>query len=309
MPTYDLVVIGDVNPDLIVAAPELHIEFGQRESLADSADLLLGGSAAITACAASRLGLRVAFVGLVGDDPYGRFCVDAMRDLGVDVSAVRVDPSVTTGLTVILQRIGDRAIVTHLGSIASLAAAHVDRHVINDARHVHVGSWFLLDGLRADLPAVFREVRAHGASTSLDTNDDPRRAWAVGAILDHCDVLLPNDHEACTLAGTAPATVAAARLAERVGTVAVTSGSDGAFACRAGALVHVGAAVVDPASMVDAVGAGDTFDAGFLYGHVHGWELERCLQVGVGAAALSLRGRGGTAALGTIDEALAAVRR
>lgn len=302
---HDLVVIGDVNPDLVVGGADLRVEFGQRETLADHAALLLGGSSSITACAAARLGLDVAFVGLVGADHAGGFCVDAMRDVGVDVRGITVDAAVSTGITVVLERSADRAIVTHPGSIASLAMRHVDLDLVNAARHVHVGSWFLLDGLRADLPGILAAARARGATTSLDTNDDPRRMWELDSVLDHCDVLLPNDHEACQFAGCTSAADAARSLAERVGTVAVTVGRAGALACQGAQLVEVAAAPVDPASIADAVGAGDTFDAGFLYGFLHGWDLEACLRAGVGAAALSLRGHGGTATLGSIDEAMA----
>ena len=298
MSDVDLVVIGDINPDLVVSAPDLRVEFGQREVLADSADLRLGGSAAITACAASRLGLSVAFCGLVGDDHYGVFCVEEMRAHGVDTAAVPSDRDVSTGLTVILQRDGDRAIVTHLGSIGSLRHEHLDLDVVGRARHVHVGSYFLLDGLRGALPGLFDELRAAGVTTSLDTNDDPRGTFDVDPILDRCDVLLPNEAEARRITGAEGVDAAAAQLARRVGTVVVTTAS-GAMARRRNEVVNVEAAVVEPATIVDTIGAGDNFDAGFLYGFLHGWDLDRSVRCGLDAAARSLLGHGGTGALST----------
>jgi sugar/nucleoside kinase (ribokinase family) len=296
MSEIDLVVIGDINPDLMLSAPNLRVEFGQRESLADSAELRLGGSAAITACAASRLGLSVAFCGLVGEDEYGRFCVEAMQEHGVDTAAVRSDRDVSTGLTVILQRDGDRAIVTHLGSIGTLRGEHLDLRVIGRARHVHVGSYFLLDGLRDELPGLFEKLRAAGATTSLDTNDDPRGIFDVDAMLDHCDVLLPNEAEARRISGVASIGDAVALLARRVGTVAITTAS-GALARRLAEVVDVDAPLVEPATIVDSIGAGDNFDAGFLYGFLHGWDLARSVHAGLDAATRSLVGRGGTGAL------------
>jgi sugar/nucleoside kinase (ribokinase family) len=296
MGSVDLVVIGDINPDLVVAAPDLRVEFGQREALADSADLRLGGSAAITACAASRLGLSVAFCGLVGGDEYGTFCVEELRTHGVNTATIRVDQDVTTGLTVILQRDGDRAIVTHLGSIAALHRRHLDLEVLGRARHVHVGSYFLLDGLRRDLPRVFDEVRATGATTSLDTNDDPRGGFDVDAILERCDVLLPNGAEARRISGARSDEEAAATLARRVGTVVVTTAT-GALAHRLADVVDVEAEFVDPATIIDAIGAGDNFDAGFLRGYLDGWDLAASVRSGLHAAARSLLGRGGTGAL------------
>ena len=298
MSDLDLVVIGDINPDLVISAPDLRVEFGQREALADSAELHLGGSAAITACAASRLGLRVAFCGLVGDDQYGGFCLAAMQEHGVDTAAVRRDRNVSTGLTVILQRDGDRAIVTHLGSIGTLSRQHLDREVIGRARHVHVGSYFLLDGLRDELPGLFDDLRAAGTTTSLDTNDDPRGTFDVDAMLDRCDVLLPNEAEARRMTGAESTSEAAALLARRVGTIVVTTAA-GALARHGADVADLDAPLVEPDTIVDTIGAGDNFDAGFLYGFLHGWDLARAVDAGLYAATQSLTGRGGTGALST----------
>lgn len=304
MTTFDLVVVGDVNPDLVVAAPDLRVEFGQRETLADSADLLLGGSAAIVACVASRLGMRVAFCGLVGDDAFGHICLDSMQVHGVDTSTVRANRDISTGLTVILQRDGDRAIVTHLGSIGALRRSHLDLDVVRSARHVHVGSYFLLDGLRPVLPGLFDELRSAGVTTSIDTNDDPRGTFDVEAMLDRCDVFLPNDAEARRITGAESGADAALILARRVGMVVITTAS-GALACRGNETVDVEAPLVEPATIVDTIGAGDNFDAGFLYGFLQGWGLEGSVKSGLDAAARSLRGRGGTGALGSGDEVAA----
>lgn len=307
MRSFDLVVVGDVNPDLIVGGADLQIEFGQRETLAEEAELLLGGSSSITACAAARLGLSVAFVGLVGDDAYGRFCLEQLRSHGVDVDAVTVDPDVPTGLTVILQRTADRAIVTVPGTIAAFSRGHVDASVLTAGRHVHVGAYFLQSGLRRDVPSLFDAVHAAGGTTSLDPNDDPSRAWDIEAVVDHCDILLPNEAEVCRFAGVDSVRDAAISVARRVGIVAVTTGGDGAIAAAGDVVVSTSAATIDAARIVDAVGAGDNFDAGFLYGHLDGWSLTECLRAGVGAAALSLLGRGGTGSLGSIDDALSMV--
>jgi len=240
--------------------------------------------------------LSVAFCGLVGQDQYGTFCLEEMQAHGVDTAAVRSERDVSTGLTVILQRDGDRAIVTHLGSIGALNHKHLHRDVVGRARHVHVGSYFLLDGLRGELPGLFDELRAAGVTTSLDPNDDPHGTFDVGAMLDCCDVVLPNDAEARRITGAESVDEAAAQLARRVGTVVVTIAS-GALARRGNEHVAVDAAPVEPARIVDSIGAGDNFDAGFLYGFLHDWDLARSVQSGLDAAARSLLGRGGTGAL------------
>ena len=124
-PGLDLVVLGDCNPDLVLADPELEPTFGQAERLIDDAQLTIGGSGAIMACAAARLGLRTALVAVVGEDLFGRFMVQALGERGVDTSAIVVDRSLRTGLTVILAGTDDRAILTYPGAIAALTAGQV----------------------------------------------------------------------------------------------------------------------------------------------------------------------------------------
>ena len=123
---FDLVVVGDLNADLILRG-DVEPAFGQVEKLIDDATLTLGSSSAIFACGAARLGLHVALVGKVGDDEFGRFIVREMSERGVNTQGVVVDPRVKTGLTVILSRGNDRAMLTYSGSIGALRFAEIDQ--------------------------------------------------------------------------------------------------------------------------------------------------------------------------------------
>src|SRR5215468_3819425 len=172
----DLVVIGDCNPDVLVLGDgdDVTPAFGQQEKLVDSISLVIGGSAAITAVAAARLGLRVALVAAVGADPAGTFLLDQLTREGVDVRAVAIRDRLPTGMTVALSRGGDRAILTALGAVASLTVADIPRALLARSRHVHVSALFLLpDSLWPGLAAALSGARAAGATTSLDTNWDP----------------------------------------------------------------------------------------------------------------------------------------
>ncbi|MFV2044564.1 MAG: PfkB family carbohydrate kinase, partial [Anaerolineales bacterium] len=111
MEQYDILIAGELNPDLILSGPDVTPRFGQGEILVENADLTIGSSAAILATAAARLGLQVGFVGVVGKDQFGQFMLAGLEDLGVDVSPVVVDESLQTGLSVILSRMTDRAIL------------------------------------------------------------------------------------------------------------------------------------------------------------------------------------------------------
>src|SRR5690606_37798313 len=98
MGEFDLLVIGEINPDLNLHGKDVVPAFGQAEKLVEDATLVIGSSSAITACGAARLGLQVAFLGVVGDDPFGHFMLAAMAAKGVDTSACIVDPALSTGL-------------------------------------------------------------------------------------------------------------------------------------------------------------------------------------------------------------------
>jgi len=303
---YDLLVIGEINPDLVLRGATVEPAFGQAETLVDAADLTIGSSAAIMACGAARLGLRTAFVGIVGDDLFGRFMLDAMQQRGVDVSACHRDPSLRTGLSVILSRPDDRAILTYPGAIPALTAAHVPERLLQESAHVHLASYFLLDALRPDAAGLLARARALGATTSLDTNFDPRGAWNGGleAVLPHVDVLLPNETEALRISGADTLDGALTLLQRRVPTVALKRGAHGAEVRSDGIVAR---RPVLPVPVADTTGAGDSFDAGFLYGWLHGWTPDACLSLGVACGSLSTRAAGGTAGQPTLEEALDAL--
>jgi sugar/nucleoside kinase (ribokinase family) len=304
----DLLVIGEINPDVVVTDPDPRPVFGQAERVVESIRLTIGGSSAITACGAARLGLRVAMVGVVGDDAAGRFMLEALTARGVEVSACRVSPDRPTGASVILGNATDRAILTATGTIADVRAADVPPALLGRARHVHVGSYFLQPSLGAEVPGLFRAVRAAGATTSLDPNWDPSGAWDLGfaAAATECDVLLPNAAEARALSRLqdveAAALALAARGRDRRGPiVAVKLGADGALGVgRDGVVVRAPASSVRP---VDTTGAGDSFDAGFLAAWLEGRPLEACLRFAVACGSLSTLGVGGTDAQPTHAEA------
>jgi sugar/nucleoside kinase (ribokinase family) len=300
----DLLVLGDLNPDLILSGEEVVPAFGQVERLVDTAELTIGGSGAIVASGAARLGLRTAIAGVVGDDLFGRFMREALSERGVDVDAVVVDPTARTGLTVILSRPEDRAILTFPGAIAALRVTDVDRGLIRSARHVHVSSLFMQTALAEGLGELLEEARIAGASTSIDPNWDPRERWNGGLeqLLRDIDVFLPNAEEAMRIAGERDPETAARALAGEGPLVAVKLGEDGALAAHNGEITRVPSPRgIEPC---DTTGAGDSFDAGMIAGLLAGWPVERSLSMGCVCGALSTFGVGGTAAQPTLEEAL-----
>ena len=299
----DVVVVGELNADLILTG-EVSPVFGQAEKLVDDATLTLGSSSAIFACGLARLGLRVAFVGKIGDDEFGRFVKRALEARGVYTGGVIIDSGVKTGLSVILSRGNDRAILTHLGSIAALRYQEINPDLFNQARHLHLGSYFLLNALKPDIPRLFDMVRARGLTVSLDTNYDPAGAWndGLGQVLTRTDVFLPNETELRAISGVSGLETGLRVLADRGLLVAAKLGPQGAIARYRNKTVRAGSIPVD---VVDTTGAGDSFDAGFVYGYLAGWELERTLRLACVGGALSTRAAGGTDAQPTLAEAAA----
>jgi sugar/nucleoside kinase (ribokinase family) len=300
---FDLLVLGDANPDLVLTG---YVEpaFGQRERLVDAAHLTVGGSGAIVACGAARLGLRVAFCGVVGDDHFGRSLRDELDRRGVDVRGLVVEPNRSTGVTVVLARPDDRAILTYEGTVGDLRAELIDAELLSAAAHVHVASYFLQKQLVRDLPALLERLRADGVTTSLDPNGDPAERWDGGlrALLPQVDMFLPNATEAMRIAGTSSLDDAVIALAADAGVVVAKAGPDGAVAASGDRLVRVPPPATDP---VDATGAGDSFDAGFLCSWLAGDPLERALSIANACGALSTRALGGVDAQPTLEEALA----
>src|SRR5215472_8525792 len=294
--SLDLVVIGDCNPDVLVLGEDVTPAFGQQEKLVDGIWLVIGGSAAITAVAAARLGLSVALIAAVGADPAGAFMLDQLAIEGVDVSAVARREGQPTGMTVALARGGDRAILTALGAMASLTAADVPRSLLARSRHVHVSSYFLLaDSLGPGLAAILSGARAAGATTSLDTNWDPAGHWRderLSAAIGQADVLLPNEAEAIALSGADSPDAAALALATGGSRLAVKLGERGALCAEGSLLRHVS---LPPVTPVDTTGAGDCFNAGLIAGLLQGLALPQAAALGCATGALSTGALGGTA--------------
>lgn len=301
MGRYDLVVLGDCNPDLILAGNTAPV-FGEVEQIVEAAQLTIGGSGSITAAGAARLGLAVALVAVVGDDRLGRIQLESLADRGVDVSHVIVDPDAHTGVTVILEHDGDRAILTSPGAIDSLTVERADRAMLCTSRHVHVSSYFLQRGLRPGLPELFRDLRTQGVTTSVDTNWDPSGTFDDGLaeLLGEVDCLFLNESEARHVTSADTVEAALDALAGRVQVAVVKRGAAGAAARSRTEHAGAGAVAVDVA---DTTGAGDSFAAGFLAGWLSGARLADALALGCACGSLSARALGGVNAQPTLQEA------
>jgi sugar/nucleoside kinase (ribokinase family) len=293
MADLDCIVAGEANVDLLVDGIA-QLEF-DKEKLAKGCGLTLGGSSAITAFNLSKLGARVGFAGVVGNDLFGRFVEERLASAGIDLTTLRRDRTEKTGITIWCQNGKRRAGMTYLGTIAALRPADVPVSNLRRARHLHVGAYFLLQNFHQGAAKVFQKARRLGMTTSLDCNFDPLEKWDSGIrdVLPFVDVFLPNETEARRLTGASTVKEAAAKLAALGNAVVVKMGARGALVFTRAGSMRVPAV---RARVVDATGAGDSFNAGFLASYLRGKTLVESAKNGAATGARSVQCIGGTAA-------------
>ncbi len=295
MPRFEVTIAGEINLDLVLyGLPEQMPP--ERELLASDFQMTLGSSSAITAHNLAALGIKTGFITRAGRDPLGGIAVERLAAAGVDLSKITyADNGTSTGITVLLHHGHNRHILTYAGTMLEMAAQDLDLEYLASSSHFHLSSLFLHKALQPDLPAIFHTLKGRGLTLSLDTNDDPEDKWqgVMDELLSLTDILLPNEQEACRIARTEDVEEAIELLAQRVPILAVKQGSKGAVVRAGSQEWKVPPIAVSP---VDTIGAGDSFNAGFLSGFVRGKPLDQCASWGNRAAALSTLRPGGTEA-------------
>lgn len=295
MKKFDIAIAGEINLDLIMCGlPEVMAL--ERELLASAFTMTLGSSSAILAHNLAALNVRVGFVSMVGKDPLGGIALNYLGEAGVDLSrTLQSRTGTSTGVTILLTHSADRHILTYAGTMIEMRVQDLDLAYLKSARHFHLSSLFLQKGMQADLPWLFRHLKDAGLTLSLDTNDDPEGEWKSGLqeLLGLVDIVMPNEAEACRMTQTNDVEVAADALAQQVPIVAIKCGSRGALIRFQGKRWLVPAEPVVP---VDTIGAGDSFNAGFLEAYLRGCSPVECAVLGNRVAALSTQRAGGIAA-------------
>ena len=238
----------------------------------------------------------MSLLGKVGDDLFGAFVVERLRIGCVDTSMLLVTPELPTGTTLVLNRGEDRAMVTYPGAMEHLTLEDLTPERLASARHLHLSSVFLQPGLQRRVAGLFRRAKEAGMTTSFDPQWDPAETWDLdlAAILPDVDVFLPNEAEILHLTGKDEVPSALAALRPFAHAVVVKQGNRGAT------IQHGDRILSRPAFLntrvVDAIGAGDSFDAGFVSRFLQGDLLPSCLSFGNLMGAVSTTAAGGTGA-------------
>lgn len=294
MKPFDITIAGELNLDLILYGLPSEMEL-ERELLATGFRSTLGSSSAIVAHNAASLGASVAFTTLVGSDDFGRMALDRLRAAGVDTSHAATHDAIATGVTVLLPHGDHRHILTYPGTIAELTVAALDFDFLIQARHFHLSSLYLQRGLHAGLPDLLRRLKQAGLTISLDTNDDPDNSWGAPLpdVLPFVDIFLPSEDELRRMTNRTSLDDAVHALPVKVPAIVVKRGRLGARVYEQDRSVDIAPLEVVP---VDTIGAGDSFDAGFLRAYLLGKDTETCARAGNITGALSTQASGGTEA-------------
>jgi sugar/nucleoside kinase (ribokinase family) len=297
---FDVVAAGELNIDLIFNKMETFPETG-KEVLAGQMILTLGSSSAIFAANLRSMGSTVAFAGMIGQDIFGDFVLKSLEDKNVNTRFLLKNPVSGTGATVVINQVEDRAMITYPGAMTDLTADDITDEILASASHLHVSSIFLQAGLRKGITGLFRRAKDSGLTTSLDTQWDPEEKWDLPMIelLPLVDIFLPNMQEFLNLSASATLETGIEKFAPWLNILVVKNGNKGALLWNKGKLLKQ-PAFFNPA-VADAIGAGDSFDAGFIDRYIHGDPLEECLRFAALMGAVNTTKPGGTTAFTSMD--------
>ena len=295
-----ILVIGELNVDIVAAGLRQLPETG-TEILAKDCKLTLGSASAIFAAGIAKLGCTVTFVSQAGKDSFGDFCVAALKDAGISTRYVQRKAEEKTGVTIALSDTRDRALITFPGAIATFSAKDCDTSLMKRHHHLHLTSYYLQRGLQPSFPALFRQAKTEGLTTSFDPNTDPSQKWgrSINSVLKYADVLFVNEREAMALTNRKNKRDALKALGQLVPCAVVKQGPKGAVAIQDDEVVRGPGFQV---KAVDTTGAGDSFAAGFVSAYVRRSSLAECLRVANACGALSTLALGGTAGQPTQEE-------
>ena len=297
---YDVIVIGELNIDLILDQIESFPETG-KEKLAREMTFTLGSSSAIFASNLSSLGASVAFIGKTGKDIFGDFALQCLQQKKVDTSLILRSEALKTGATIGLNFGEDRAMVTYAGAMEHLSFNDISLDVLDQARHLHISSYFFQPALQENIADLFRIAKEKGLTTSFDIQTDPTDKWEINlaSILPFTDVFLPNENELLAITGKETVEEAIDDIKDLVNILAVKLGSKGSACYHNHTVIHQSAFLHN--ELVDAIGAGDSFDAGFVFRFLQGASLAACQLFANHTGSYSTRAAGGTGAFEDIN--------
>lgn len=296
-----LLVIGELNIDLILNDIQGFPSIG-TEITAGEMNFTMGSSSAIMASNCASLGINTSFCGMLGADNFGRFIIQELQSRKVDTALIEQTPEAKTGITVVMNYQQDRANVTYCGAMDLLTPERIPWDRIKDFDHLHLSNFFLQKGIRNSVVEIFQRAKDAGLTTSLDMQWDPQEKWDFDyrTCLPLVDIFLPNEAELKALTGKEKINEAIDHVRPFINILALKRGDKG------GRVVQ-GDSVIDAPpylnkNFADAIGAGDSFNAGFIEKYLQNGRLNECLENANLIGSLSTTAPGGTGAFSSTEE-------
>jgi len=315
----DVSVIGPLNIDLLISGEgPANWEVIPTWDGPANMEMTAAGSVGYTINNLARLGLSVRVSSCLPDDPLGAFILDSLQRAGVDTASVQQMPDTLGGIGVYILMFGSRKrplvyrLPTH--PLWQLEYSPDEVETLLDTRLLHLGGFLhFKDAWHGAIVDLFEEAKSRGIITSMDPQfplwvmEPP---WMVGLedILPYVDILFCDETEAQNITAAATLDSAAQQLLDAgVQTVIIKQGVQGSTVYRQGWKHRQDAVILG--ELVDSIGAGDTYDAGFLYGTLKGWSLEERALFASVAAGFSVTGIGGSQSMPELDRITAEVER
>jgi len=292
---FDILVVGELNIDLILNNIASIPKIG-TEIIANKMDLTLGSSSAIFASNVSTLGSRTSFIGKIGNDSYGEFVLHSLKKKNVDTSSIIVSDTEKTGATIVLNYSEDRAMITFPGAMKELSPSDISDDTLKKAKHLHISSIFLQPKLKENIAEIFNRAKSLGLTTSLDTQWDPEEKWDIDlkSVLPLVDVFLPNTKELLAITKKNNIDDAINTVKYYANIVVVKMGNNGSLAYYKGVVTKKNPFLNK--NVVDAIGAGDSFNAGFINSFIKNNDFNTCLTNANLMGAINTTEVGGTGA-------------
>ncbi len=296
LPKKKILVIGELNVDLIMNQLQGEPEYG-KEQKASEMNLVMGSSSAIFACNIASLGTPVSFAGMVGDDMFGKFVRHSLVQKRVNIDHVKTSKTAKTGVTVAFNKANERLMVTHPGAMELFGQDDLAPSLFEEFDHLHISSIFFQPQLKKDLASIFQSAKEAGLTTSMDVQWDPKEVWDLDLtiFLGKIDLFMPNETELLNLTGAETPDEALQSVAEFDTKFVIKQGRKGSLYQHKGRRLTQDAFLLE--GFVDAIGAGDSFNAGFIHAFLQGKTPEECLKQGSITAAVSTLKPGGTGSI------------
>lgn len=297
---FDVLVPGELNIDLILDKLDQFPVIG-KEIMAAEMIYTLGSSSAIFASNLSTLGVSVNYCGCIGNDSFGDKIIKDLAAKNVNTSNIIRSKTSGTGITVAFNFNQNRAMVTYPGAMNELKQNDISDDMLMQAQHLHVSSVFLQPALKPGLIDLFKRAKDFGLTTSLDPQWDPAEKWDCDwkNLLPLVDVFLPNIEELKNITQKTNLNDAVAAIKDNANILVVKNSTEGATVFYKDEITEQPAFINH--DFADAIGAGDSFNAGFISRFIQKKSLKECAQLGAVCGALNTTQKGGTTAFADLS--------